>query len=159
MKVSLRWMRDYAVLDAPLSSLVQTLVDTGTEVDDVRRDAEGAVVARVLDLTPIPESTHGVRLAGIDAGGPEPVRLVTGAPNVRAGDHIRFVWHDLDRGSVVDDFTYVTTGSAALYRASAYAFRGRQVATARPFEPGSYRVDVFHNGALVASGGFSVALS
>ena len=90
MKVSLRWMRDYAVLDAPLSTLVQTLVDTGTEVDDVRRGAEGAVVARVLDLTPIPESTHGVRLADIDAGGPQPVRLVTGAPNVRVGDLV--VW-------------------------------------------------------------------
>jgi phenylalanyl-tRNA synthetase beta chain len=90
VKVSLRWMRDYAVLDASLSTLVQTLVDTGTEVDDVRRDAEGAVVARVLELTPIPESTHGVRVADIDAGGPEPVRLVTGAPNVRPGDLV--VW-------------------------------------------------------------------
>ena len=90
MRISLRWLRDYAVLDAPLSTLVQTLVDTGTEVDDVRRDAEGAVVARVLALTPIPESAHGVRLADIDAGGPEPVRLVTGAPNVCVGDLV--VW-------------------------------------------------------------------
>jgi phenylalanyl-tRNA synthetase beta chain len=90
MRVSLRWMRDYATLDAPLSTLVQTLVDTGTEVDDVHRDAEGAVVARVLDLRPIPESTHGVRVADIDAGGAEPVRLVTGAPNVSPGDLV--VW-------------------------------------------------------------------
>ncbi|HEV7466395.1 MAG TPA: phenylalanine--tRNA ligase subunit beta [Candidatus Dormibacteraeota bacterium] len=90
MRISLRWLRDYAALDAPLSTLVQALVDTGTEVDDVHRDAEGAVVARVLALTPVPKSKRGVRIADIDAGGAEPVRLLTGAPNVSVGDLV--VW-------------------------------------------------------------------
>jgi phenylalanyl-tRNA synthetase beta chain len=90
VRISLRWLRDYAALDAPLSTLVQALVDTGTEVDDVHRDAEGAVVARVLALTPVPKSKRGVRIADIDAGGAEPVRLLTGAPNVGAGDLV--VW-------------------------------------------------------------------
>jgi phenylalanyl-tRNA synthetase beta chain len=90
VRISLRWLRDYAALDAPLSTLVQALVDTGTEVDDVHRDAEGAVVARVLALTPVPRSTRGVRIADIDAGGVAPVRLLTGAPNVRVDDLV--VW-------------------------------------------------------------------
>lgn len=86
MRTSLRWLRDYATLDATVEELVRALIDTGTEVDRVEHSAEGSVVARVLELEPIPESTRGVRLARIDVGGDEPVSLVTGAPNVRAGD-------------------------------------------------------------------------
>jgi len=90
MKISLEWLREYAELDAPVDELVRALVDTGTEVDRVERAAEGAIVARVLELSPIPESTRGVRLADIDAGAAEPVRLVTGAPNVKAGDLVGY---------------------------------------------------------------------
>jgi phenylalanyl-tRNA synthetase beta chain len=90
MKVSLEWLREYADLDAPVDDLVRALVDTGTEVDRVERAAEGAMVARVLALLPIPESTRGVRLADIDVGGAQPVRLVTGAPNVKLGDLVAY---------------------------------------------------------------------
>ncbi len=86
MRTSLTWLRDYATLDATVEEVVRALVDTGTEVDRVEHAAEGSVVARVLELGPIPESTRGVRLARIDVGGEEPVTLVTGAPNVEAGD-------------------------------------------------------------------------
>lgn len=79
-------------------------------------------------------------------------------PNVRAGDHIRFVWHDLNKGTTIADFTYTATGGAALYHARAYAYPGNKRG-ARSFAPGSYRVDVFHDGALVAAGGFSIAPS
>jgi phenylalanyl-tRNA synthetase beta chain len=90
VRISLRWLRDYAALDAPLSTLVQALIDTGTEVDDVHRDAEGAVVARITALHPVPQSKHGVRRAEIDVGAAEPVQLMTAAPNARAGDLV--VW-------------------------------------------------------------------
>jgi hypothetical protein len=70
VRISLRWLRDYAALDAPLSTLVQALIDTGTEVDDVHRDAEGAVVARITALHPVPQSKHGVRRAEIDVAPP-----------------------------------------------------------------------------------------
>ncbi|HEV3123922.1 MAG TPA: phenylalanine--tRNA ligase subunit beta [Candidatus Dormibacteraeota bacterium] len=89
MKVSLRWMRDYAALDAPLTTLVQALVDTGTEVEEVHHEAEGAVVARVLSLSPVPESSKGVLFADIDTGG-GPVRVLTGAPNLRVGDLVPY---------------------------------------------------------------------
>jgi phenylalanyl-tRNA synthetase beta chain len=90
MKISLEWLREYADLDAPIEELVRMLVDTGTEVDRVERAAEGAIVARVLELAAIPESTRGVRLADIDVGGGETVRLVTGAPNVKVGDLVPY---------------------------------------------------------------------
>ncbi len=90
MKISLEWLREYATLDAPVEDLVQALVDTGTEVDRIEHAAEGAIVARVLELTAIAESTRGVRLADIDAGDGERVRLVTGAPNVQVGDLVAY---------------------------------------------------------------------
>ena len=90
MKISLEWLREYADLDAPVSELVRSLVDTGTEVDRVERTVEGAIVAQVTELIEIPESTRGVRLAEIDVGGGERVRLVTGAPNVRVGDLVPY---------------------------------------------------------------------
>jgi phenylalanyl-tRNA synthetase beta chain len=90
MKLSLEWLREYAQLDAPIAHLVRVLVDTGTEVDRVESSAMGTLVARVIALTPIPESTRGVRLADIDVGGAEHVRLITGAPNVRVGDLVPY---------------------------------------------------------------------
>jgi len=40
----------------------------------------------VLALHDVPESTRGLRLADIDAGGEAPVRVACGAPNVRVGE-------------------------------------------------------------------------
>ena len=90
MKISMEWLREYAPLDAPLEMLVRALVDTGTEVDRVHRGVPGVVVARVLSLEPIPESTRGVRLADIDLGEEKSLRVVTGAPNVNAGDLVPY---------------------------------------------------------------------
>ena len=90
MKVSLDWLREYAVLDAPLDTLVQGLVDTGTEVDRVLRGPAGVVVARVVHLEPVPESTKGVLFADIDIGADEPIRVLTGAPNLSEGDLVPY---------------------------------------------------------------------
>jgi phenylalanyl-tRNA synthetase beta chain len=102
MKASLRWLRDYAALDAPLDVIVRTLVDTGTEVDAVRDEAERIIVARVIDLKPLPGSGQGLQLATVDVG-PEPPRsllelgipvnplhVVSGAPNLRVGDLVPY---------------------------------------------------------------------
>jgi phenylalanyl-tRNA synthetase beta chain len=90
MRFSLDWLREYAVLDAPLDTLVQGLVDTGTEVDRVLRGPAGVVVARVVNLQPVPESTRGVLFADIDIGADEPLRVITGAPNLRVGDVVPY---------------------------------------------------------------------
>ncbi|MFN2582888.1 MAG: phenylalanine--tRNA ligase subunit beta [Candidatus Dormibacteria bacterium] len=95
--MSLRWLREYAALDAPLDHLVRTLTESGTEVGAVQDVAAGIVAARVLRLEPLPGSTHGLQLATIDIGPAlprslidagitsPPVQVVTGAPNVREG--------------------------------------------------------------------------
>ena len=90
MRVSLDWLREYAVLDAPLDTLVQGLIDTGTEVDRVLRGPAGVMVARVVHLEPVPESTKGVIFADIDVGAAEPIRVLTGAPNLHVGDMVPY---------------------------------------------------------------------
>ena len=90
MKVSLDWLREYAVLDAPLDTLVQGLIDTGTEVERVSRGPAGVVVARVVNLEPVPESTKGVLFADLDIGADQPTRVLTGAPNLHVGDLVPY---------------------------------------------------------------------
>jgi phenylalanyl-tRNA synthetase beta chain len=101
VKFSLRWLRDYATLDAPLKALVKALVDTGTEVGTVEIGGEGIVVARITAVSPVPGSSH-LQFADLDLGGEVPpslaafsvepgtVRVMTGAPNVKAGDLVPY---------------------------------------------------------------------
>ncbi|HEY8756299.1 MAG TPA: phenylalanine--tRNA ligase subunit beta [Candidatus Dormibacteraeota bacterium] len=89
MRVSLDWLREYAVLDAPLDTLVQGLIDTGTLVNQVERGPTGVIVARVVGLEPVPESTRGVRFADLDTGA-EPIRVLTAAPDLSVGDVVPY---------------------------------------------------------------------
>ena len=101
MKFSLRWLRDYATLDAPVEAIVKALVDTGTEVGTVEIGGEGIVVARITAVSPVPGSSH-LQFADLDLGGEVPpslaafsvepgtVRVMTGAPNVKAGDLVPY---------------------------------------------------------------------
>ena len=89
MRISLDWLREYGVLDAPLDTLIQGLVDTGTEVNRVERGPAGIIVARVIALDAVPESTKGVVFADLDTGG-EPVRVLTGAANLSVGDLVPY---------------------------------------------------------------------
>jgi len=101
MKVSLRWLRDYATLDAPVDTIARTLVETGTEVGAVEPAGTGIVVARVATLTPVPGSSH-LQFAALDLGpapspavaalldGASTLRVVTGASNLQAGDLVPY---------------------------------------------------------------------
>ncbi len=100
MKVSLRWLRDYATLDAPIASLAKALVDTGTEVGTVEAGGAALVVARITAVAPVPGSSH-LQFADIDLGAvptalaafstvPGTVRVLTGAPNVKEGQLVPY---------------------------------------------------------------------
>ena len=96
MKFSLRWLRDYATLDAPVATIAKALVDTGTEVGGVEIGGEGLVVARIVRSSRFPGSSH-LQFADIDLGGalqpalaaftsvPGTVRVLTGAPERQSG--------------------------------------------------------------------------
>ncbi len=74
MRFSLRWLRDYAALDAPVSTISRALTDTGTEVGAVEIGGDGIVVARIAAVSPVPGSSH-LQFADIDLGSPVPAAL------------------------------------------------------------------------------------
>lgn len=90
MRISLRWLRDYAQLDAPTDTLARLLVDTGTEVDEVVRDAEGTIVARIVSLMPVPEARKPIVAAVLDIGAHRTAQVLTGATNLRPGDLVAY---------------------------------------------------------------------
>jgi phenylalanyl-tRNA synthetase beta chain len=88
MRVPLSWLRDFAPIEADPAELALTLDDLGLVVDGVERVGEGldgVVVARVLEIAPIPSADH-IRLVTVDAGGGDAVDVVCGATNFSVGE-------------------------------------------------------------------------
>ncbi|MFT8570949.1 MAG: phenylalanine--tRNA ligase subunit beta [Leuconostoc pseudomesenteroides] len=95
MKTSLAWLNEY--LDEPLAldevavnQLAEQVARTSVEIDSYTtfaRQQDGLVVAKVLSVNPHPDSDHMV-ITQIDAGESEPIQIVTGAPNVAAGQFV-----------------------------------------------------------------------
>lgn len=81
------WLREFC--NPPLNSqqLAETLTMGGFEVEAMHPVAppfSGVVVARILSAEPHPDADR-LRVCAVDAGGPEPLQIVCGAPNARAG--------------------------------------------------------------------------
>jgi phenylalanyl-tRNA synthetase beta chain len=86
MKLTLSWLRDHLDTTASLYEIVEALTRIGLEVESVEDPSaklRGFVVARVIEAKPHPNADR-LRLCVVDAGG-EPVQVVCGAPNARAG--------------------------------------------------------------------------
>ncbi len=87
MKFTLSWLRDHLETAAPLDQISETLTRIGLEVERVEDKAAALapyVVARVISAEPHPNADR-LRVCTVDVGGPEPVQVVCGAPNARAG--------------------------------------------------------------------------
>jgi phenylalanyl-tRNA synthetase beta chain len=81
------WLREFC--DPPLSTqqLADLLTLSGMEVEDLRPVAppfSGVVVAQILSAEPHPQADR-LRVCRVDAGSGEPLQIVCGAPNARAG--------------------------------------------------------------------------
>ena len=86
MKFTLSWLMDHLDTGASLAEIVDTLTRVGLEVEGVENPGakyEGFVVARVIEARQHPNADR-LRVCIVDAGG-EPVQVVCGAPNARAG--------------------------------------------------------------------------
>ncbi len=87
MKLSEKWLREW--VDPPVTTevLVRQLTTVGLEVESVEPVAAapmGIVVAEVLQTVPHPDADR-LHLCTVAFGADEPVEVVCGAPNVRAG--------------------------------------------------------------------------
>jgi phenylalanyl-tRNA synthetase beta chain len=97
MRVSHQWLRELVVgmdgsspLELPVEALAERLSIAGFEVDaidDLAAQAAGVVVGLVLDRQPHPDATK-LSVCQVDVGQPDPLQIVCGAANVRAGLHV-----------------------------------------------------------------------
>jgi phenylalanyl-tRNA synthetase beta chain len=87
MNVSHDWLKAFVPHDlapAALRDLLTSRVVTVDEIVPLRADLAPIVVARVVEAARHPDSDH-LWVTRVDAGGPEPLDVVCGAPNVAAG--------------------------------------------------------------------------
>ena len=81
------WLREFCDPPIDTAALAERLTMSGLEVDSMRTVAppfRGVVVAKVLSVDPHPDADR-LRVCQVDVGAAEPLEIVCGAPNVRAG--------------------------------------------------------------------------
>ncbi len=86
MKFSLSWLKEHLDTDANVQAVADCLNRIGLEVEGIENPAEKLAafrVARVLTAAPHPQADK-LQVLTVDAGG-EPLQVVCGAPNARAG--------------------------------------------------------------------------
>ncbi|HHH44915.1 MAG TPA: phenylalanine--tRNA ligase subunit beta [Gammaproteobacteria bacterium] len=87
MKFSEAWLREWVNPALDTQQLAEQLTMAGLEVDAVEPAAEsfsGVVVAEVLSVEAHPDADK-LRVCQVAAGDTDPLQIVCGAPNVRAG--------------------------------------------------------------------------
>src|SRR5262252_2276195 len=87
MKLTLSWLKDHLDTDQPLDAIVHKLTMIGLEVESVENRASALApftIARVISAEPHPNADR-LRVCMVDTGSGDPVQVVCGAPNARAG--------------------------------------------------------------------------
>lgn len=87
MKFSLAWLREWVDPGISTEQLIAQLTMAGLEVDGVEPAgpaSAGVVVGRVLAVERHPDADK-LTVCRVDVGAPEPLQIVCGAANVRAG--------------------------------------------------------------------------
>ena len=86
MKFSLSWLKEHLDTDADIHAVADCLNRIGLEVEGIENPAEALSsfrIARVVSAAPHPQADK-LQVLTVDAGG-EPLQVVCGAPNARAG--------------------------------------------------------------------------
>ncbi|MCM1300737.1 MAG: phenylalanine--tRNA ligase subunit beta [Bacteroides cellulosilyticus] len=90
MNISYNWLRRYIDTDLTAEEIATILTDIGLEVEGfekietIRGGLRGVVVGEVLTCADHPDSDH-LHITTVDVGAPEPLQIVCGAANCRAG--------------------------------------------------------------------------
>src|SRR5215468_9204834 len=87
MKFTLAWLKEHLDSDAPLAAIVDKLTMIGLEVENVADRGKMLApftIARVISAEQHPNADR-LRVCMVDTGVGDPVQVVCGAPNARAG--------------------------------------------------------------------------
>lgn len=86
MKLTLSWLKDHLDTGASLAEIVERLTAIGLEVEHVDDKAalKPFVIAKVLTAEKHPDADK-LQVLSVDIGSGDPIQVVCGAPNARAG--------------------------------------------------------------------------
>ncbi len=86
MKITYNWLKELVDIQASADEVASRLTLTGLEVESVEKRAipQGIVVAEVLEVSKHPNAEK-LSLCSVSIGKEEPLQIVCGAPNVKAG--------------------------------------------------------------------------
>ena len=87
MKLTLAWLKEHLATSEPLAAIVDKLTMIGLEVERVEDKATAFApftIARVISAEQHPNADR-LRVCMVDTGSGDPVQVVCGAPNARAG--------------------------------------------------------------------------
>jgi phenylalanyl-tRNA synthetase beta chain len=90
MRVPLDWLADYVDYELTTDELATRLTMTGLNVERIERPSaqwRDVIVGKVVQLEPHPRSRNPLNVAQVDVG-ERRITVVTGAPNLRAGDTV-----------------------------------------------------------------------
>lgn len=89
MKAPVSWLRDFVNINTDAEKLAELMTLSGSKVEaveDLGKDIENVVVGKIISMEKHPNADR-LRVAQVDVG-KEVIQVVTGAPNVQAGDYI-----------------------------------------------------------------------
>src|SRR5512144_2291466 len=93
MTISYNWLRDYIDIPESAEEIGKVLTSGGLEVESVEEHEtikgglKGLVIGEVLTCAKHPNADK-LSVTTVDVGGPSPLRIVCGAPNVAAGQKV-----------------------------------------------------------------------
>jgi phenylalanyl-tRNA synthetase beta chain len=89
-------MEEYVPGGAGMDGVPERMVMSGSNIEAVKEIGDGSVenvvLGRLTDVRPHPDSDHLV-ICAVEAGADAPLQIVTGAPNVKAGDFVPVALH------------------------------------------------------------------
>lgn len=88
MNLSMKWLSDYVTLDTTVKEFCAAMTMSGSKVEVATEEGseiKNVVVGKLLSVVPHENSDHLV-ICQVDVGQEQPIQIVTGAPNVKAGD-------------------------------------------------------------------------
>ncbi|MFT3952170.1 MAG: phenylalanine--tRNA ligase subunit beta [Oscillospiraceae bacterium] len=90
MNLSMKWLADYVDCSLPVKQFCYDMTMSGSKVEGFEAEGDeisNVVVGKILSVEPHGNSDHLV-VCMVDVGKDAPVQIVTGAPNVSAGDYV-----------------------------------------------------------------------
>ncbi|XIF20320.1 MAG: phenylalanine--tRNA ligase subunit beta [Acetilactobacillus jinshanensis] len=87
MRLSYDWLKKYLDINVPVKQLAEKIERTVVEYDDIIEPSKGLkkiVVGKILSCKKHPNADH-LHICQVDVGADQPLQIICGAPNVRAG--------------------------------------------------------------------------